>query len=148
MSADRDNRAMRRKTIIVGLLALGAIAIGCGSDEDEEPAPEPEPTSVKKTRSEIRGAVDRFNIAAEGLDAELLCNDVLPPSSVSEEPERCEAAVDTLMRENPENWQPFGTVRKIRVQGEAARARGVQGESRAGIRFVREDGRWYVEVFD
>ncbi len=138
-----------------GLLAIAAIAIGCGGD-DVEPATELRPTS-DEDKADIRGAVDRFNIAAGELDAKLLCNDVLPPSSVSE-PERCEAAVEALMRENADNWQPYGTVRRIEVKGDGAKARGVQGESRKTIRFVREyavdeeseerAGRWYVEVFD
>ena len=136
---------MRQLGVIAGLVTLAVILIACGGDE-EEPALELEP-SAASNRSKIRGAVDRFNIAAEELDAKLLCNDVLPPSSIGDF-ERCEAAIESLMRSSPEDWQPYGTVRKIRERGDIARARGVQGDSRTTINFVNEGDRWYVEVFD
>ena len=137
---------MRRFSLIAGLVTLALIAGACGS-EDEEPTAELTTTS-SSDRSKIRGAVDRFNIAARGLDGKLLCNDVLPPSSVGRDPERCETAIDTLMRQNPDHWEPYDTVRKIKVRPPTAKARGLQGESRTTIRFVKEDGRWFVEVFD
>ena len=134
--------------VTAGLAAIAAIAIGCGSEE-EEPAPELGTTSGSTAgKGKIRGAIDRFNLAAEGRDAELLCTDVLPPSSVTDEPERCEAAIDNLMRNSPDNFLQFGTPRKIEIVGNSAKARAVQGESRETIRLVREDGRWYIEVFD
>lgn len=136
---------MRRLGLIAGLVALAVVLIACGGEE-EEPVLELEP-SAASSRGKIRGAVDRFNIAAEELDAKLLCNDVLPPSSIGD-PERCETAIASLMRANPENWEPYGTVRKIRERGDVARARGVQGDSRTTINFVSEGDRWYVEVFD
>ena len=136
---------MRRLGLIAGLVALAVVAIACGEDE-EEPVLELEKSSGSNI-GKIRGAVDRFNIAAEELDAKLLCNDVLPPSSIGD-PERCEAAIESLMRTNPETWVPYGTPRKIRERGDIARARAVQGDSRTTINLVNEGDRWYVEVFD
>jgi len=141
---------MRRFSFVVGLLGVAAIAIGCGSGDDQpEEAIIPPPLDIPKEKNKIRGAVDRFRIAAEDLDAELLCNDVLPPSSISEDLDRCETAIDGLMQDDPSNWQPYGTVRRIQIIGDdRAKARAIQGESKKTIRFAREDGRWYVEVFD
>ena len=146
----RNNSVMRRFSLVVGLLAVAAVAVGCGSGDDQpdEEIVVPIP-DISKEKNKVRGAVDRFRIAAEELDAKLLCNDVLPPSSISEDLDRCEAAIDGLMQDDPSNWQPYGTVRRIQLIGDdRAKARAIQGESKKTIRFAREDGRWYVEVFD
>ncbi len=98
---------------------------------------------------QVRQAVDRFNAAARGPDAEILCGEVLPPSSLHVSTEDCAQKLGPVMRQNPQDWKPIAEVSHIKVHGNGATARLAKaGGQPFEATFVREDGHWYMQVFD
>ncbi|MGH2963972.1 MAG: hypothetical protein ACRDMH_01140 [Solirubrobacterales bacterium] len=98
---------------------------------------------------QIRQVVDRFNAAASGPDAEILCGEVLPPSSLHVPVDDCTQKLGPVMEQNPGDWRRITDISRIKVHGDRANATVAKAAGQPfEATFVREDGHWYMQVFD
>jgi hypothetical protein len=127
------------------LLASLAFALGaCGSDDSEDGEP------VATDEEQITAVVDSYNAAVEDRDAGSLCREVVPRSSLGDQSEsECEATLGRALRKSPEGYRPLSELSDIEVSGDQATASATQ-ENGAPLspRFLREEGRWWMSIYD
>jgi hypothetical protein len=128
--------------VVAGLALLGGALSGCGGGSDA-------PSASGSDPDQIRQVVDRFNAAASGPDAEILCGEVLPPSSLHATADECAQKLGQVMKQNPQDWKPITDVSHIKVEGDGATATVAKAVGQPfEATFAREDGHWYMQVFD
>lgn len=125
-----------------------------GSSEEREDLEHQLTQLVRATNDEghevrIRVVLDAFNRAANALDAEILCREVLPPSVLaSGRDDDCVSQIGQAMKAEPGNWVPLELTGSIRIAGDSASVRVRQGGRTFTAELVREGRRWYLPVFD
>lgn len=141
---------MRRFAIVCCL--TGFATLGCGQAVDLPTYPD-----EAGDGEQIQIVVEYFNIATEGLDAEVLCEEVIAPSRQGGSEGDCTDLVAAAMEGAPENWRPITDLTEIQVSSDYAEASGMQlrevrggseAEQPISLEFVRESGRWWMQVFD
>jgi hypothetical protein len=98
--------------------------------------------------TQIRAVVDLFNSAAADLDAAVLCRQVIAPSRRGESADACAESIGPAMEKAPKNWNAITNVSAIDVAADSATASGIQEGGSISLAFEREDGRWWMQVFD
>ncbi len=131
-----------RRALAVGMVPAALAYVGCGGSDSSSPS--------GSDQAQIRQVVERFNAAARGFDATILCGEVLPPSSLhGQSVEACAQKLGPTMQNNPGDWKPITDVSKIDVHGNGATATVTKAVGQPfTATFIREDGRWYLQVFD
>jgi hypothetical protein len=85
--------------------------------------------------------------AGEDLDAQLLCSQALPPSTLNGSTiADCTRVIGKAMESNPENWgESDDELTNVEVDGDHATA---DTNGQPGYDFVREEGRWWMVFAD
>jgi hypothetical protein len=133
---------MRRFPALLAVVAT--LAIGCGDDPPEAPAYPENGTD----QEQIAAVIELFNAAASDLDAELLCEQVIPPSARPGSPVACAEPLAPAMEAAPENWGELTDPAPAEIHGDSASVDATQDGAPIALDFIRERGRWWMVVFD
>jgi hypothetical protein len=131
--------------LIASLLLAAALVSACG---EAEPPDYPVDASDEE---QIRAVVEIANVAVENRDGYLMCREVLPRDGVrsQEDVDRCGEELTAAMEENPDDWPDSDLeLSRVVVDGNYADARGTVDGETSHYDFVRQQGRWWMVVFD